>query len=77
MALMDVTKFADINPLTYFQYSIEDDFRELIIAFYGNDYKKVLAKGKLLGDEKVMRVMGEIAKIEKDFGIEILKGDKN
>jgi len=36
-----------------------------------------LTKGKLLGDEKVMRVMGKIAKIEKDFGIEILKGDKN
>lgn len=77
MTLMDVTKFADINPLPHFQYSIKDDFRELIIAFYGNDYKKVLAKGKLLGDEKVMRVMGKIAKIEKDFGIEILKGDKN
>ncbi len=77
MALMDVAKSTDINPLIRLQYSIEDDFRELIIAFYGDDYKKVLAKGKLLGDEKIMRVMGEIAKIEKDFGIEILKGDKN
>lgn len=77
MALMDVTKSASMNPLTRLQYSIEDDFRELIIAFYGDDYKKVLTKGKLLGDEKIIRVMGKIAKIEKDFGIEILKGDKN
>ena len=77
MTLMDVTKFADINPLIRLQHSIADDFRGQLIAFYGDDYKKVLAKGKLLGDEKVMRVMGEIAKIEKDFGIEILKGDKN
>lgn len=77
MTLMDVTKFADINPLIRLQHSIEDDFRELIIAFNGNDYKKVLAKGKLLGDEKVMIVMGKIAKIEKDFDIKILKGDKN
>ena len=77
MALMDVTKSASMNPLTRLQHSIEDDFRELIIAFYGDNYKKVLAKSKLLGDKKVMRVMGKIAKIEKDFGIEILKGDKN
>lgn len=77
MTLMDVTKSASMNPLTRLQHSIEDDFRELIIAFYGDNYKKVLAKSKLLGDKKVMRVMGKIAKIEKDFGIEILKGDKN
>ena len=33
MALMDVTKSANMNPLTRLQHSIEDDFRELIIAF--------------------------------------------
>ena len=69
MDLMDVTKFADINPLTHFQHSIADDFRGQLIAFYGDDYKKVLAKGKILRDGKVIRVVNEILKIEKDFGV--------
>lgn len=52
-------------------------FRELLIAFYGDDYKHVLAKGKITGKEDVIKVLDTVNSIEKELDIVILKGDKS
>lgn len=72
MALIDAVK-EDIPLLDSFQQGIEKQFENLLFAFYGRDYKSVLAKGKLLGDEKVGEVLYTIREIESKLGIIIIK----
>lgn len=71
MALSDVKKTA----LNMFQMDIKEDIEKLLVAFYGDNYKEILAKGRLTGDEKTLGVLNALEKIERDLGIELLKGD--
>ncbi len=72
MALIDVIK-KDIPLFDSFQQDIEKQFENLLCAFYGRDYKNVLAKGKLLGNEKAGEVLYTIREIESKLGITIIK----
>lgn len=72
MALVDVSK-GDIPLFTLFQQNIENQFEKLLCAFYGSDYKKVLARGKLAGNNEVIGVIYTIREIESKLGITIIK----
>lgn len=72
MALIDVIK-EDISLFTAFQQNIENQFENLLCAFYGSDYKKVLSKGRLAGDNEVIGVICTIRDIESKLGIIIIK----
>ena len=72
MALMDVS---NITALEKFQLKIKWDIEKLLIAFYGDDYKQILAKGKISGNDEVLNVLNALEKLNKDLGIELLKGE--
>ena len=72
MSLADV---ANITALTRFQMDIKRDIEKLLIAYYGDDYKQVLAKGKISGSAEVLNVLTALKKLERDLGIEVLKGE--
>ncbi len=72
MALIDVIK-EDIPLFTSFQQNIEKQFEKLLCAFYGSDYRKVLSKGRLAGDNQVIGVICTIREIESKLGIIIIK----
>lgn len=72
MSLADV---ANITALTRFQMDIKRDIEKLLIAYYGDNYKEILAKGRLTGDEKTLGVLNALEKIERDLGIKFAKGD--
>lgn len=61
----------------YFQKGVEEEFKRLLRAFYGYNYKETLAKGKLLDDEGIKKVTLAIEDIEFNLGIRLLKGEKN
>ncbi len=66
-----------ISPaFTVFEGRIAEEFRNMLVAFYGDDYINVLAKGKLLGDEKIMKVYNTVRKAEQQLGITIIKEKK-
>ena len=66
-----------ISPaFTVFEGRITEEFRNMLVAFYGDDYINVLAKGKLLGDEKIMKVYNTVRKAEQQLGITIIKEKK-
>ena len=71
MALSDVKKTA----LNMFQMDIKEDIEKLLIAFYGDNYKEILAKGRLSGDRKTLNVLIALKNLERDLGIELLKGE--
>lgn len=72
MSLADV---ANITALTRFQMDIKRDIEKLLIAYYGDDYKQVLAKGKISGNNEVWNVLNALEKLNKDLGIKFAKGD--
>ena len=72
MALTEV-KF---TALQIFQATLERDIKEVLIAFYGEDYRKILAKGKVLADAEHMKVLEALEELEKDLGINLAKGEK-
>ena len=71
MVLSDVKKTA----LNMFQMDIKEDIEKLLIAFYGDNYKEILAKGKISGSVEVLNVLTALKKLERDLGIEVLKGE--
>lgn len=71
MALSDVKKTA----LNMFQMDIKEDIEKLLVAFYGDNYKEILAKGKISGSAEVLNVLTALKKLERDLGIEVLKGE--
>lgn len=72
MSLADVS---NITALTKFQLDIKWDIEKLLIAFYGDNYKEILAKGKISGSAEVLNVLTALKKLERDLGIEVLKGE--
>ena len=71
MSLADIS----VSALDMFQNSIKKDMEDLLVAFYGDNYKEILAKGKISGNNEVWNVLNALEKIERDLGIELLKGD--
>ena len=72
MALMDVS---NITALEKFQLKIKWDIEKLLIAFYGHNYKEILAKGKISGNNEVWNVLDALERIENDLGIKFAKGE--
>ena len=72
MALMDVS---NITALEKFQLKIKWDIEKLLIAFYGDNYKEILAKGRISGNNEVWNVLNALERIENDLGIKFAKGD--
>ena len=72
MALMDVS---NITALEKFQLKIKWDIEKLLIAFYGDNYKEILAKGRISGNNEVWNVLNALERIENDLGIKFAKGE--
>ena len=58
-----------------FQLDILWDIEKLLIAYYGDKYKQVLAKGRLSGDEKALNVLNALEKLISDLGLDLAKGE--
>lgn len=71
IALSDVKKTA----LNIFQDSIKKDMEDLLVAFYGDNYKEILAKGRISGNNEVWNVLNALERIENDLGIKFAKGE--
>ena len=64
MALVEVGKKLETVSFVQLERSVENEFRTLLKAFYGDAYKDVLTKGKLAGDIKISEVVHIINMIE-------------
>ena len=72
IALSDVS---NITAMKKFQLDILWDIEKLLIAYYGDNYRQVLAKGRLSGDEKALNVLNALEKLISDLGLDLAKGE--
>ena len=63
------------TALNIFQDSIKKDMEDLLVAFYGDNYKEILAKGRISGNNEVWNVLNALERIENDLGIKFAKGE--
>ena len=48
---------------------------DLLVAFYGDNYKEILAKRRISGNNEVWNVLNALERIENDLGIKFAKGE--